>query len=67
VATKPRDELNRYGLVAMRDWFEKKDLTHGQALVVGLWLAQAGAVAWLKLPLFVWRRGKMKTKEWYDD
>lgn len=67
MAGKGRDDFNRYGLVAMQDWFDKKDLTRGQALVVGLWLAQSGAIAWLKLPSFICKRGKAKAREWYDD
>lgn len=62
-----KDERGRYGLVAMQDWFDKRPLTMLQAFVVGLWLAQAGALAWLKLPRFVWSRGKTETREWYDD
>lgn len=64
---KAGDDFNRFGLVAMQDWFEKKPITRMQAAAVGLWLAQAGAIAWRRLPLFVWKRGRVKTREWYDD
>jgi len=42
-------------------------MTLGQAFVVGLWLAQARAIAWRALPVFVWRRGVFKTREWFDE
>lgn len=59
--------LRKYGLAAMMAWTEKKEMTRGQAAVVGLWLVQARAIGWLMLPRFVWTRGKAKTREWYDD
>jgi hypothetical protein len=57
----------RYGVKAMTAWVEKREMTRGQALVVGLWLVQARAIGWLTLPSFICKRGKVKTREWYDD
>lgn len=51
----------------MTAWVEKKAMTRGQSLVVGLWLVQAGAIGFWSLPSFVCKRGKVKTREWYDD
>lgn len=62
-----RDKLDRYGWRALRAWTDKEPMTLGQAFVVGLWLAQARAIAWRALPVFVWRRGVFKTREWFDE
>jgi hypothetical protein len=58
--------LQRYGRGAMTAWVAKAPLTRGQALIVGLWLVQAGAVAWGSLPRFVWARGQVGTREWKE-
>lgn len=51
----------------MTAWVEKQPMTRAQAAVVGLWLVQVNAIRWTALPAFVWRRGVVKGKVWYDD
>ncbi len=60
-------KLEQYGWRAMATWLDKRPMTRCQSLLVGLWLVQGKALAWRFLPAFVWRRGKVKVREWYDD